>query len=407
MELPDGWKWVKLDDLCNLITDGTHKTPKYTTEGIPFVSTANLDPKRKGFVFSNYKKFISLIEHNELIKRCEPKKGDVLISKCGTIGRTKMIDVDYEFSIFVGLALLKIKKDIISGKYMEKILNSERFKKELGRASPGSSRKTLTIQSIKKFKFPLPPLPTQKKIVAILEKTEELKRLREEADKWVGEFLQSVFLEMFGDPIKNPKGWDTITLEQGCKEIYRYPTFYGFKYVKTGIPVIKISNMGENWLFSEDLDLYDKISPEVSMEYPRTIVAEGDVVMEVRGTYLGKCVIIPKKLKGAHTNPNTLRISLKPELILPEYFYWLSLTRAWDVMINKISRYWKAGFGTIKSEALKLIKIPLPPISLQNKFATFVEKVERMKGEQVKSKGEIDNLFNALMQKAFKGELVA
>ncbi len=109
--VPEDWEVVELGEVCKKITDGTHKTPKYVDKGgIPFISTQNIVPFRPGFDFSQYKKYISLEEHRELIKRCKPEKGDILISKCGTIGRTKLIDVDYEFSIFVGLALLKLKK---------------------------------------------------------------------------------------------------------------------------------------------------------------------------------------------------------------------------------------------------------------------------------------------------------
>ena len=108
-KLPDGWKWVNLNEISNKITDGTHKTPNYTTGGIKFISIANLKPFRP-IDFDSYIRFISEEEHKELIKRCCPEYDDILIPKIGTLGFAKRIDIDEKFSIFVGLALIKPKK---------------------------------------------------------------------------------------------------------------------------------------------------------------------------------------------------------------------------------------------------------------------------------------------------------
>ncbi|MEM2423932.1 MAG: restriction endonuclease subunit S, partial [Candidatus Bathyarchaeia archaeon] len=167
-EFPFDWQVVKLKDICIQITDGTHKTPTYVDEGIPFISTQNIVPFRKGFDFSEYKKYISSEEHRELIKRCKPEKGDILISKCGTIGRTKLVDVDYEFSIFVGVALLKLKKDLVSGEYLEQLLNYDPMRVRMEISSPGSTRKTLTINAIENLHIPLPKLEEQYRIAEVL-----------------------------------------------------------------------------------------------------------------------------------------------------------------------------------------------------------------------------------------------
>ncbi len=108
--LPDNWKVVRLGRVAEKITDGTHRTPKYVEKGIPFISTANLVPYSHDFDFTNYKKFITPEEHEQLIKRAKPEKGDLLVSKCGTIGITQLVRTDMEFSIFVGLALIKLRK---------------------------------------------------------------------------------------------------------------------------------------------------------------------------------------------------------------------------------------------------------------------------------------------------------
>ena len=103
-KFPLDWEIKFFDEITNKITDGTHSTPNYVSEGIPFLSTQNIVPFRD-FDFDDYEKYISKEEHKKLKKRCNPKKGDILISKCGTIGRSKLVTKEMEFNIFVGLAL--------------------------------------------------------------------------------------------------------------------------------------------------------------------------------------------------------------------------------------------------------------------------------------------------------------
>lgn len=118
-KLPQGWEWKSLGEIC-FITDGTHKTPNYIKTGIPFLSVKNIS---KGFFDLSDIKYISLEEHNKLIKRAKPEFGDILICRIGTLGKAIKISLDFEFSIFVSLGLLKPKIKIISD-YLVYFLNS-------------------------------------------------------------------------------------------------------------------------------------------------------------------------------------------------------------------------------------------------------------------------------------------
>ena len=120
------------------------------------------------FKFDSYRRFISQSEHAELTRRCKPEFGDLLVSKIGTLGLTKFVDVNYEFSIFVGLALLKLKKTLIDGRYLEQVLNDHTHKQSMIAASPGSTRATLTLMAIEKLQVPVPSLETQRKIAEVL-----------------------------------------------------------------------------------------------------------------------------------------------------------------------------------------------------------------------------------------------
>jgi len=178
------WEIKNLSDVCTQITDGTHQTPKYTNEGVPFLRVTDITKS------NDSKKYLSEEEHKELIKRCKPEKGNVLYTKNGTIGIAKMIDWDYEFSIFVSLALLKPKKQVLEGKYLEHFLNSGLAMSQAMAHSKAGTITNLHLIEIKQFQIPLPPLAIQKQIVekieaecALVESSKKLIKIYEQKTK--------------------------------------------------------------------------------------------------------------------------------------------------------------------------------------------------------------------------------
>ncbi len=164
-DIPESWKWVSLGRLGNKVTDGTHKTPRYTDSGVKFVSAKNL---YSGVLCFDNCKYISEEEHRELYNRCNPEIGDILISKSGSIGTVAIVDVAFEFSTFESLALVKYSQRLINTSYLRYAiqnacyyLNDENIR--------GVAVKHLPIADIQKMQIPLPPLAEQKRIVAKLE----------------------------------------------------------------------------------------------------------------------------------------------------------------------------------------------------------------------------------------------
>jgi len=157
------WEKVFLKKVCEKITDGTHKTPKYMDTGVPFLRVTDVTGTNQS------KKYISYSEHKDLIKRCKPEKGDVLYTKNGTIGVARLVDWEWEFSIFVSLALLKPKKNVLYPKYLEIFLNSKEALKQAIAHSKSGTVTNLHLIEIKQMKIPLPSLEIQHKIVNQIE----------------------------------------------------------------------------------------------------------------------------------------------------------------------------------------------------------------------------------------------
>ena len=164
-DIPKNWAWVRLEEILLSLTDGTHKTPIYKDEGIPFLSVKNISNYK--IDFSNLK-YISIEEHKKLCKRCCPKKGDILLSKVGTTGIPVIIDTEKEFSIFVSVALLKISS-LIDAKFLLILLESPLVQTQCQMHARGVGNKNWVLTDIANTLVSLPPLAEQHRIVARIE----------------------------------------------------------------------------------------------------------------------------------------------------------------------------------------------------------------------------------------------
>lgn len=197
-QLPQGWEWKGLGEIC-FITDGTHKTPNYIETGIPFLSVKNIS---KGFFDLSDVKYISLEEHNKLIKRAKPEFGDILICRIGTLGKAIKISLEFEFSIFVSLGLLKPKVKIISD-YLVYFLNSYFIEGWINNNKVGGGTHTakLNLNILEKCPVALPTLKEQEQIAKhldfVFEKTKALKELYTKELKDYEELKQSLLNKAF------------------------------------------------------------------------------------------------------------------------------------------------------------------------------------------------------------------
>lgn len=165
-EIPESWCWCRLGDVVYKLTDGTHRTPKYVEKGVPFLSVKNLSSGK--IDFSNIK-YITEEEHEELYKRCNPEKGDMLLTKVGTTGIPVINDSDIEFSLFVSVALIKFPNHFIESKYFLYLLKSPLVQEQAKENTRGVGNKNWVMDAIANTILVLPPLAEQKRIVDVIE----------------------------------------------------------------------------------------------------------------------------------------------------------------------------------------------------------------------------------------------
>ena len=161
-ELPEGWEWAKFGDIAYQITDGSHHTPIYVSDGIPFLSVKDMS---SGFLDFSKTRLISKEQHEELIKRCHPQRGDLLLTKVRTTGIPVLIETDRQFSIFVSVALIKFPQDYLSGRFLTLLVKSPLVKVQSEEGTEGVGNKNLVLRKITAFLIAVPPLTEQCRIV--------------------------------------------------------------------------------------------------------------------------------------------------------------------------------------------------------------------------------------------------
>ncbi len=241
----------------------------------------------------------------------------------------------------------------------------------------------------------LPPLKEQKRIAAILDKADAIRRKRQQAIDLTDQLLRSVFLDMFGDPVTNPKGWEKVKLEQLC-DICRGGSPRPIQsYLGGTIPWIKIGDATKG----DDIYLYSTKEKIFETGLSKTrLLQPGSLIFANCGLSLGFARIL--KISGC-IHDGWLAFDIKGDSLNQ-----LFLLKA----LNQITKHFQdiAPDGTqpnLNTAIMKDFELILPPIDLQNKFEKAVQKIRLMKEDYDKACSLADNSFNSLTQQAFNGEL--
>ena len=162
-EIPENWAWCRLGSILEKLTDGTHSTPRYTDSGVPFISVKDVS---SGVLSFDSAKHISENEHRELYKRCDPKRGDILLTKVGTTGIPVIVDTDEEFSLFVSVAQLRFSHSLLDKNYLLLLIQSPLVQQQCTEHTRGVGNKNWVMRDIANTLVAIPPLAEQKRIVA-------------------------------------------------------------------------------------------------------------------------------------------------------------------------------------------------------------------------------------------------
>jgi type I restriction enzyme S subunit len=400
MNLPKTWSLVALGDIAAHEKGairrgpfgGSLKKEIFVESGFKVYEQQNAI--KDDFQIGNY--FIDEDKFREM-EGFNVKPHDLIISCAGTIGKVAIVPYEALPGV-INQALMRIRPnpEIILCRYLKWLLESPKYQRDIFGKSAGSALKNLAaISEIKKCKIPLPPLEEQRRIAAILDKADGVRRKRKEAIRLTEELLKSTFLEMFGDPVTNPKGWEKIKLGNLCTIVRGGSPRPINDYLGGSIPWIKIGDATEG----DDIYIHktaEAIKPD-GVKKSRYL-EPGSLIFANCGVSLGFARIL--KIAGC-IHDGWLAFSDLDKSI--NQIFVLKL-------LNSITEHFRAiaPDGTqpnLNTTIMKNFEIPVPPIDLQEKFAV----VSHYLTDSIKKNSEMfeqsENLFNSLLQRAFRGEL--
>ncbi|MFW0742044.1 restriction endonuclease subunit S [Aliarcobacter butzleri] len=298
--------------------------------------------------------------------------------------------------------VLRAKKNITINKYLVNFLNTFHYK---GFVS-GATRLKLNQSRMAKIPIPIPPLEQQKKIVKVLDLTSNLIEKQKELLKKYDLFLKSKFIEMFGDPISNPMGWENDVLSNVCPnkgDFVDGPFGSDLKVsdrTDEGIRIIQINNVGENEFRDKNKAF---IRQEKYLTLKRHEVLQNDIIIAKMGEPIARSCFLPKHIDKAIIVADCMRMRITNNDYNRVFICFYLNFYTTKVLIDNLSH--GSTRTRINLSILKTLEIIKPKVELQNKFALIVEKIETIKEKENQKLKQMNDLHNSMMNKAFKGEI--
>lgn len=389
-----GWEYKKLGEVCEVINGYAFKSSKYTSQGTRIIRITNV---QKGYVVDNDPKFYSDEDFKDLFQY-SLFEGDLVMSLTGNVGRVGILQKNMlPAALNQRVACLRVKSEKMQLNYLFHLLNSNLFENAAIQSARGIAQLNMSTEWLKNYIIPLPPLSTQLAIVSELDKINELIRLKKEQLKDFDNLAQSLFYEMFGDPVENEKGWEVKKLG----EIGEFKNGLNFSKDENGhsIKFLGVSDFQNKKSIASDQLAYISLSERVQEDY---LLKTGDIVF-VRSN--GKKELIGRSVKMYITEPTTysgfcIRCRITDEKVDKDYIAILLKTPIIRQFMTNSGR--GCNISNLNQKVLNSIPTILPPLSLQQLFAQRIEQIEREKSEVQKSIQDLETLLASRMQYWFE-----
>ena len=390
---------IELKKISDVFDVGSSKRvfkSEWTSEGVPFYRAREVVKLSKNGYVDN-ELFISEEMFQEYSKKYGvPKSGDILVTGVGTLGICYQVKDHDRFYFKDGNIVWLKKRENVSSDYIEYCFKSPFVKRQIQSTADAAVVGTYTITNARDTKIPLPPIDQQKKIAAILDAADAYRQKTKALIEKYDELTQSLFLDMFGelegDKVSlssicevNPKKAQISSLDRSLKVSF--------------VPMANVSEEGELSLveertidevwsgftyFQEDDVVFAKITP--CMENGKGAIMRG----------------LKNKIGFGTTEFHVLRPT--NDVSCSEYLFYLTHSSHFRVLAE-LNMKGSAGQKRVPKDFFDRYKVVAPSIALQNQFAERVQAIEAQKAQAQASLAQAEDLFNSLLQRAFKGEL--
>jgi type I restriction enzyme, S subunit len=395
------WEEITLVDLASdephSLVDGPFgsdlKLSDIMSSGVPLVRIQHIGV---GEFREGFDQFITEEKSHEL-RRHSAQAGDLVFAKLGDpAGRSTLLPSSVQHAVIVADCVrLRINKKKVDPNYLAWAVNSPSVLQQISGSSKGSTRQRANLADFKKVRVPVPhKREEQRRIASLLNSANELRRTYRNALEMSEGLLGAVFLEMFGDPAKNPKEWPKVALDSLCERItvgHVGPMIN--EYVSAGIPFLRSLNIRRN-----RVDLHDVkyVSQDFHKKLLKSALAPGDVV-GVRTGMTGVTAVVPKKLPVSNCADlivMTCGSQLEPRFLSEVLNILLGDVEAIAGATGAIQEHFNIGRA-------RELHVPLPPVEVQRVFCRTAGDVQRSIDVAQEALRQAEHLFQTLLHKAF------
>lgn len=388
--MKEGWEYKKLGEVCKILNGFAFKSNKYVEKGIRVIRITNV---QKGSIVDNDPKYYPF-EEEPNIKQYLLSDSDLLMSLTGNVGRVGILQQDLlPAALNQRVACLRISSNKLLLKYLFHFLNSDGFENDCIFNAAGIAQKNMSTEWLKKYIVPLPPLSEQQRIVEELDLLSSIIEKKKEQLKELDNLAQSIFYDMFGDPVTNEKGWEVKKLGDEFEvSSGGTPSTGRSEYWDNGNVSWIGSNMCQNQVIYENDGKY--ITKEGLEHSSAKLYHKGFVLVALVGATIGKVALLGF---NTTTNQNIAGINVPKNKDYTPFFIYFLLQFLYCMFEN-------IGEGKFKMANLTFIRsLPIikPPLPLQQQFASKIEAIEKQKELIKQSIKEVETLFSSRMDYYF------
>lgn len=328
------------------------------------------------------------------------RKGDIIVATSSgsldVVGKAAPVEDDLKASFGAFCKVVRPGKSIDSH-YLANYFKTAKYRSIISGLAAGANINNLRNEHIDNLEIPLPPLAEQKRIAAILDKADAIRRKLQQSLRLSDDFLRSVFLDMFGDPVTNPNEWDKTTVGQEVEFLTSGSRGWAQYYTDKGDFFIRIQNLRGGFLDLSDSAFVD--APDTA-EARRTRVQTGDVLLSITAD-LGRTAVVPENFGKGYINQHLAILRLR-EMNPVFVSHQLASPGGQRQFISLNRSAVKAGLNFDDIRSVELLR---PPLNLQIKFSDIVTKIKKRSSRLQAMLKDAETLFSSLQQRAFRGEL--
>lgn len=401
-ELPPGWVWAELADVCSSVTDGDHQAPPQVQTGIPFLVIGNirnhqLDFKNCRHVPPEYFKALHPTRR--------PQKGDVLYSLVGSYGIPVQVKTNTSFCVQRHIGILRPSSEISPG-FLALVLRSRAVFDQATQYATGTAQLTVSLSGLRRIRIPLPPRAEQERIVVAIEEefsrldagVLSLERTQQNLARVHAAVLEAAVPPAGGNIPKVPLG-DLVA--SGRK--IAYGVLVPGDHDPDGVPFVRVGDLSNRRVNIQGLK---RISPAIAARYPRTRLQGGEVLLSLVGT-IGRIAIVSPELAGANAARALAVIPIR-EQVEPRYVA-IALSRD-RVTQELVGLAHEVARKTLNLEDVRRYEIPLPTYPEQLEIVKAVETretwIRSIEEVVARSFRRADHLRSSILKDAFSGRLV-